>query len=238
MNETVVESIEKIKSRLKRPAVVFEIGGFRPPDDLLAPWFGKVTVAARDERWPTLSDGTPMWALGQVNLSALDYVPEALKDVAFLTIFFGPKHPQQEDPNGTNWLIRTYASLEELAPLEQKKTSSHLKPFPMRPGEPVEDYPVWDGGDIPEDISDLILQLEDEGKIEDYHDLIELHGGFKIGGHPCFIQPGTSVGESFEFVLQIDSTEKGNLMWGHDSGCAYFFRDPRTNEWRMTWDCY
>lgn len=237
MNETV-DSVEKIKNRLKRPAVVFEIGGFRPPEDPLMPWFGKVTVAARDERWPTNADGTPMWALGQVNLAALDYVPEALKDVAFLTIFFGPKHPQYEDPNGTNWLIRTYASLEELAPLEPMKTSSHLKPFPMRPGEPVEDYPVWDGGDIPEDITDLILQLEDEGKIEDYHDLIELHGGFKIGGHPCFIQPGMSVGESFEFVLQIDSTEKGNLMWGHDSGCAYFFRDPRTNEWRMTWDCY
>lgn len=43
MNETV-ESIEKIKSRLKRPAVVFEIGGFRPPEDPFAPWFGLRTT--------------------------------------------------------------------------------------------------------------------------------------------------------------------------------------------------
>ncbi len=46
--------LEAARKALCRRAIVLDIGGFRPPDDPLASWFGRVTLAAEGEGWPTL----------------------------------------------------------------------------------------------------------------------------------------------------------------------------------------
>lgn len=60
--------MEEIRDKLKRPAIVFEIGGFKASDDPLESWFGKVNVCSPWEVWPSM-DSAPMRALCQINLA-------------------------------------------------------------------------------------------------------------------------------------------------------------------------
>ena len=78
--------MKEIRESLKRRAIIFDVGGFRPPDDPLASWFGRVNVCAPDESWPTM-DGEPMHALCQINLTGLPFRPPRLDDIEFVTLF-------------------------------------------------------------------------------------------------------------------------------------------------------
>lgn len=128
---------------LARPASVGQVGGFRPPSDPVTSWAAKVTVARPKEQWP-LSDGSPMLALLQVIVPELPFVPEQLRDVAALTLFVGPFALPVDEPNGVNWCLRAYATLDELAPLDAptparaedpkraKGEPASYAPFPVR----------------------------------------------------------------------------------------------------------
>lgn len=79
-------NLEAAKEALRRRAIVLEIGGFRPPDDPLTSWFGRVNFAAEGEEWP-LTDGRPMHALCQINQTELPFRPPRLNDVDFIAVF-------------------------------------------------------------------------------------------------------------------------------------------------------
>jgi hypothetical protein len=223
------------KLALRRRAIVLDIGGFRSTDDPHESWFGRVSLAARDEVWPT-TNGKPMLALGQVNLTLLPFRPPRLDDIAFIAIFVGPDSLPNSEPNGSNWCLRLYASLANLVPLSPPATVSSLKPFPMRPRIVESDFPCHD---------DINVEL-DEDVEETYYDHFENVDGFKLGGWPTLIQseiyfaPYNKHPAAPEYVFQIDSTEKGEWSWGH-GGVGYFGRGTapgHENEWCCEWQCY
>lgn len=221
--EVSAEEVEALKKQLVRRASRAVLGGFRPPADPFTSWFGKVNVAASGEDWPT-SAGRPMMPLCQFNMAEVPYVPESLRDVAFLTIFIDQDELPIETPNGDGWLLRAYPSLEGLVPIVPPADHGYLKPFPIRWELIEEDYPCW------EDAQNTPLTAEVE---EHYYDFFENQKGTKVGGWPSLVQAGLGMATtqegldyravmegdtaSPEYVLQIDTEPKALWAWG-DAG--------------------
>lgn len=226
---------DEYASTIRRRAIVMEIGGFRPPTDPSASWFGRVNLALPGEEWPHFAN-KPMLALAQINLTALPFRPPGLEDLELITVFIGPDELPSDAPNGEGWLLRAYSNVAQLTPLMQKQVRSGIKPFPMRPAICENDFPVWED-----------LDVEPPGELaESYYDLFENAGGFKLGGWPSLIQseiywaPGNRNPIAPRYVFQIDSTEKGNWAWG-DGGVGYFGRGTApgcTDQWAFEWQCY
>ena len=227
--------IIEAKKRLVRRAIQYQIGGFRPKENLDASWFGRVNLAAPGEEWP-LTDGKPMHALCQINVEELPFRPLGLDDIRFIAVFVGPDELPDSTENGTNWCLRAYPQSKSLVPLAQVDSAGQIKALPMRPQIVEEDYPMWEDVNIglPEAIED------------DYYDHFENVGGLKIGGWPTLIQseiywaPWNKHPAAPRYVFQIDSTEKGNWMWG-DGGVGYFGRgtaEGHENDWACEWQCY
>jgi hypothetical protein len=223
------------KLALGRRAIVLDIGGFRPPEDPRASWFGRVNLGAAGEAWP-MSNGKPMLALGQVNLTEMPFRPPRLDDIAFLTIFVGPDELPNSEPNGSKWCLRTYASLANLIPLPPPAVRSPVKDFPMQSRIVESDFPCHE---------DIDVEL-DQDVDDTYHDHFKNVGGFKLGGWPSLVQseicwaPYNKHPAAPQYVFQIDSTEKGNWSWG-DGGVGYFGRGTapgHENEWCCEWQCY
>jgi uncharacterized protein YwqG len=225
----------KIKE-LSRPAIIMDIGGFRPPDDPLASWFGKVNMALADEEWPQ-TNGQPMHALCQLNLLELPYKPALLADLAMLTIFIGPTQLPVDEPNGTNWCLRAYPDLSILRPLSANKGPSPIKAFPMRARAIDHDYPCLD------DAESNGIEIDDADEFQERYPNAE---GFKLAGWPTLIQsqvgwdtPALVDGEP-QFAFQIGSCEKAHWQWGA-GGVGYFGRCRTADdidEWALSWQCY
>lgn len=227
--------LEQVREQLKRKAIVMEIGGFRPSNNPADSWFGKVNLALEEEEWPE-SDGEPMHALCQLNLTTLPFKPERLKDFELLTVFVGPTELPDQEENGSNWCLRAYHRISELVALEPVDSQSWIKPFPMRPTIVDEDFPCHE---------DINIEMSEDLR-DSYYSHFTNVSGFKLGGWPTLIQSEISWAPydrhpiSPEYVFQIDTTEKGNWMWG-DGGVGYFGRGTvsgRTNEWAIDWQCY
>lgn len=230
-------SLDEFRSSIRRRAISLEIGGFRPPENPTESWFGQVGFALPGESWPC-SNGNPMHALCQINLNNLPFRPARLDDLEFITVFIGRNDFPIDgvNANGTNWCLRAYPRISDLVPLRTIQTNSSIKPFTMRPKVVEEDYPCWE--DVP---SQPPSEADDH-----YYDLFQNVSGFKLGGWPTLIQseiywaPWQKHPISPEYVFQIDSTEKGNWMWG-DHGVGYFGRgtvEGRLDEWAFEWQCY
>lgn len=236
-----MNSLETIKDKVKRKATIMQIGGFKPDNNLSSSWFGKVMLCLPGEEWPS-TNGKSMNALCQINLTELPYVPESLKDLEFITVFIGPDEYPNNDANGVNWCLRAYRNIENLVPLKQVATDSRIKPFQMKGILVEEDYPSWDDFS---NIEDSELELEEEIE-EEYWDHFNNVEGFKIGGWPSLIQseiywaPYNQHPINPEYAFQINTTEKGNWMWG-DNGIGYFGRGTNEgcmDEWAIEWQCY
>jgi hypothetical protein len=219
-----------------RPASVAQVGGFRPPEDPLASWAGCVRVALPDEDWPTAA-GAPMLAVAQLNLSEAPYVPPVLSDVALLALFVGPRQLPVNEPNGTNWELRTYGAVDGLVELAQpvparasdakaaKGQATTFKALPIR-WERVEDHPSRD--DVP-------VELFTE---YDADDAPEPAGGLKIGGWPLCVQGEVQWGghDGVEFALQIDGENRFGFGVGY-GGVFYIGRRRQAghDSWHADW---
>jgi hypothetical protein len=232
-------------SEWARPACAARLGGIRPPQDPLASWLGRVRVALPGEDWPTSGDA-PMLALAQLNLRELPCPPpQALADLALLTVFLGPWQLPVDQPNGVNWALRAYPSLDGLVPLAEpppartgdlKLRNSQdltLRPFPIRWQRHL-DYPCRD--DIPPGLLDAW-----DAWAED-RDPALTFDGTKIGGWPFCIQcevhwqTGGRLVKDCQYVLQLGSEHKAGLSWGH-AGLGYIARQPGrgSDGWHLTW---
>ncbi len=229
------QTINAFEETIRRRAIVFDIGGFRPSENPKASWFGRITWSSPSESWP-ITDGRPLHPLAQINLTELPYRPPRLDDIAFLTIFIDPEHLPNDEPNGTKWCLRAYRNLDDLVPLVEPKLVSRIRSFQMKPKIIEADYPTHD--DIP---VELPAELKDS-----YYDRFSNTDGLKLGGWPTLIQseifwaPWNQHPISPEYVFQIDSTEKGNWQWG-DAGIGYFGRgtvEGQRDEWAISWQCY
>ncbi|MDR2039535.1 MAG: DUF1963 domain-containing protein [Bacteroidales bacterium] len=229
--------IEKIKKRIAKPATVFMTGGFRPTNSKSESWIGRVYLYKENEEIPKDSEGNLMMTVFQLCLDNFSSVPECLSDTKVLTVFMSKDFPVDLTPNGKIWQIREYTKTDSLIIKDLTNKDSFIKPFPLKPQIVEEDFPVWDGGGLPDEIVDEILELENSGKITDYYDITENHYGHKVGGYPSFCQPGIYFGEDFEFVFQIASDEKANLNIV-DSGTIFLAKNTKTGEWVSYCDFY
>jgi Domain of unknown function (DUF1963) len=229
-----------------RPVCVAQVGGFRPPQDPLASWLGRVRVALPGEGWPT-TNGAPMLALAQINLRELPCPsPPALADLALLTLFLGPWQLPVDEPNGVNWTLRAYPSLDGLVPLVEPTPARAgdpklrngqdltLRPFPIRWQE-RQDLPCRDN--IPSELLDAWdVWSQDRGPTELTSD------GTKIGGWPYCVQSdvrwwtGRRPVEDCQYVLQLGSEHKAGLSWRYE-GLGYLARQPGRDAdgWHLTW---
>jgi len=227
---------EEIAKLISRPAIIFEVGGFKPIDDIKSSWIGKVLVAMDGENWP-ISNGQPMIPLCQINLTNLPYKPENLKDIEFITIFIDSKKiPFEDEPNGDKWCLRAYKNINELMSVSQPDIDSPIKPFQLKAKLVENDYPCRE---------DCPIKIPEEYK-EDYYDLFETKPGIKLGGWPKLIQseifwaPLNQHPANPEYFFQIDCIDKANWYWG-DSRIGYFGRgtkEDKRDEWTFTWQCY
>ncbi len=227
--------IKQFESKIKRKAIVLNVGGFRPPDNPLSSWFGKVDYCEENENWP-LSDGKPMLPLAQINLNEFPYKPKRLENIEFITIFIDQENLPTDKSNGDGWEIRVYKSVNNLVSITKPEINSHIKPFPMQAVEEEIDYPCWE--DIPVDCPE---EIEDE-----YYDLYENIPGFKFGGWPTLIQseiywaPWNKHPASPEYVFQIDTEDQAHWSWG-DGGVGHFGLGTalgKEDEWALEWQCY
>ncbi|MEX0713475.1 MAG: DUF1963 domain-containing protein [Pirellulales bacterium] len=226
---------DEIRTKLAKPAIVMELGGFRPPDSPSASWFGRVNLSLPGELWPK-TNGKPMHALCQLNLTELPFRAHRLDDVELIAVFIGPDDLPVDAPNGDQWCLRAYQKIGQLRPLAPIDTGSTIKSLPMRPAVVQADFPCWEDVPFP-----LPEELE-----ESYYDLLGNIEGFKLGGWPSLIQseiywaPWNKHPIAPEYVFQIDTTDKGNWAWG-DNGTGYFGRGTAAghhDEWTLAWQCY
>ncbi|QDY83573.1 DUF1963 domain-containing protein [Paenibacillus polymyxa] len=229
-------SIEKLRTILKRKATIFHTGGRRPLDSLEQSWIGRVTVALPTEEQPIDVQGNAMAPIMQLYLPAMPFVPQAMRDVKLLTVFLSPDVLDHEDMEGY-MCVREYTSVEDLVEKDFGPAFMHIKAFPLFPELLENDYPVWDGEDIPEEYGDAISNMDEE-EPDYFEDIVEgIHVVHKIGGYPSFIQSGIDFGEGCEFVFQIASDAKAGLNIV-DGGCFYFAKHQNEGAWRGYFDFY
>jgi len=215
-----------------RKASIAQLEDTPQPDDPACSWFGKVDMAGKGETWPVYN-GKYLLPLLQVRVKDLPCIPPQLKNMAFLTVFMDPDElPLDDPPNGQGFLVRTYKTLDELAPILQPEIDSYVKPFPIRWILAEDEGPNW------EDVSNLLDLSEFNklggGEIDLYYNRYHNAEKTKIGGWPSLIQ--SELPAIGEFVFQIGSEDKAGWMWS-DDGIGYFLLDDK-GQWHLTWECY
>lgn len=228
-------NIEEIQNALAKSATIFQTGGFRPSDRLDESWIGKVFLYAHNETIPLDSTGEQMYPLAQLYLPNLPYRHPILYDIDLITVFISPEYPKLFFESGKGWVVREYKSVHNLDRKELKNNNSYIKAFPLRPEFIERDYPLWDGGGVPDEIANEISRLRTNGEIDNYYDIIEHSYLHKIGGYPSFCQSGVSFGDGFEFVFQISSDAKARLNV-IDGGSLMFAKNPGLDKWKMYFD--
>ncbi|WP_236233586.1 DUF1963 domain-containing protein [Pseudomonas tohonis] len=231
------DEIQAIRHLLARPATRFSAGGFRPTQADEESWLGRVFLFRPDEGIPLDAAGDTMLPLAQFHLPSLPVNHPLLADVRVLALFISAEFGQPLEPMGAHWLIREYGHHETLQRKELSAPASFIKPFPLKAERLDEDYPLWDGGGVPADLEERILELERQGTIDSYYDIVSHCHDHKIGGYPSFCQSGIDPGEGFEFVFQISSDAKINLNVV-DSGSLMFWKHRSSGEWALYYDFY
>ncbi len=227
-------SDKEFRDVIIRKSVELEIGGQRPNNNFRSSWFGKVCLAEKHEAWPVY-DGKPMKPLCQINLSELEFKPNTLNGIDFITIFIADENnvPIIES-NGNGWLLRSYPDINKLERINRPDLKSTIKEFQMFPKGCSIDYPTWE---------DCPVQIPNKYEAN-FHEIFANKSGFKIGGWPTLIQgpifSGIDPSNKTEYAFQIDSvaTDKAGFYLG-DSGVLYFGLDRTENrmQWEMTWQC-
>ena len=213
--------ISQIEAQLIKKAVVMRLGGV--PVSSSQSMFGQVNWKLPHEIWPTYQE-RPMYALCQINLDSLPFVPPCVRDLVYISVFVSNVAVGSGSANDSRWCLRAYRDFSRLVPMDIVETGSPIRTLSMEP-DVVDDFPCW--GDV-----DVTLPGEIASSYYDIFDNVE---GFKIGGWP------TTVGgclewsaPSTEFVFQIDSTAVGNWVWG-DGGIGYFGRNTKllVSDWEL-----
>ena len=232
-----MNEIEEIKKQIVKQGIELKTGGFKPTNSITESWIGKVYLYRKNEEIPKDKNGELMIPLFQLCFENLPFIPEIFSETKALTVFISGELPVDLTKNGENWIIREYKMSDNLVVKDLTNPKSFLKAFPLKPELIKEDYPVWDGGGLSDELEDKIIELEDSGVIDDYYDIAENQYGHKVCGYPSFCQPGIDFGDDFEFALQIASDNKANLNIV-DSGTIFLAKNSKTGEWLFYCDFY
>lgn len=227
--------VNRIKSELKRSAVIFKTAEGKRDENSLQSWIGRICRKLPQETFPIDRNGKPMLPLMMLLTKGLPELPKEIKGTELITVFISEESLNDCEFEKGDFCVRTYDSLEDLEPCDCE--SDIIKAFPLIPESVDNDYPDWYSGEIPEDTCDAILRIGREEDINYFDDIVEneycLH---KIGGYPSYIQSGYGF-TGYEFVFQIVSDEKAQLMVG-DDGNLYFFYNREKDDWKLYCDFY
>ena len=227
-------TIEEIKNALRRKAVIFETGGFRPTNELGESWIGAVKWKKVEDTLPKDKDGNEMLPLATIFTENLVVLPKEIENVKLINVYISENvYDHLMDLDGY-FMVQVYDSLEGLEPCDW--LNGQIKAFPLKAKEIVDDFPEWDGGMDPK-MEDEIIKHEDEEDIDYYEDIhTEVYSMHKVGGYPAYIQPG-NWDKRYEFIFQISSDEKArfNIV---DSGSFYFFYSKELDNWEMQCDFF
>jgi len=227
-------TIEEIKKVLKRKAVIFQTGGFKPANEIGESWIGCVKWKQKDDEIPKDKDGEDMFPLASIFTGGLEYVPEGIKGIELCNIFISKNifdHLLDMEGYYHVTMINSTEGLESCL-----WENPNVKSFPLKPELIEDDYPQWDGGMDPS-IEDAVIELENNGEIDYYEDIhTEDYSMHKVGGYPAYIQPG-DWNKEFEFIMQISSDEKADLNIV-DNGSFYFFYNKQLDKWELQCDFF
>lgn len=211
---------------------------FRKPANIdpFASMFGAVRLSRGGEVWPAC-EGVPLWPLCQINLTQAPFVPDALRDLALITIYISEKdaiaptrviNTADPDPAAT-WALRAYPTLEALT---IPKSPMHKSPLSARLGEwgaQTADYPNHD----------MAGAVVDTGTVDVYaYDWARTVQATKLGGWPGTLQSEPwwdykTTEDTWDFVMQIENEPKAGWNgWGDGAACLARSRE-RPHLWAI-----
>ena len=188
--------------------------------------FGGIPYMQPDERWPTCSAcASPLDFVCQLSIEKIDI------RFNFITFFYcwecNPLGTEKEKKG--MWQARLYKKVDKKNWLPQANPAEPVT-LPCRLHyRDVTSFPDFSGLSVlhPE----IFRNFDTEDGAEQYENIIEelteLEGYTFTGGYPQFIEfadfPAcTECQGRMQLLLQIDSEEEADLIWGR-SGCAYLF---------------
>ena len=192
--------------------------------------FGHAFLGGPRAPWPVV-DGRPLEGIVQINVAELPHTPSGLHGTALIQVFASGKlAPDAVAYDGGPWLVRSFASLADLVPLERPFKSAlracriNWTHVPNEPPHYPESLDLID-----HELVEQFEALDDADAL--YSQRYPTEVNTKVGGWPYSLQSGASCGE---YVFQVGSEEKANWMWGPD-GNAFFGKDAE-GRWIMSWD--
>lgn len=226
---------EDLRLVLERPCAPIV---FRKPANIdpFASMFGAVRLSLADEEWPMCND-VPLWPLCQLNLTQSPFVPDALRDLALITVYVGDHEARSPtliinaadpDPSAT-WVLRAYPTLNALTIPKMPAHGSVMSP---RLGE-------WDAQTPDYANHDMADNIVDTAAVDIYaYDWVRTVPQTKLGGWPGTVQSapwwaGENTSDTWDFVLQIDyELQAGWSGWG--DGAAFIARSrERPHLWAI-----
>ncbi|MBS1660424.1 MAG: DUF1963 domain-containing protein [Bacteroidetes bacterium] len=222
----------EIKNRLVKKATGLSTGGFKPTYSDKESWIGRIAYYREDESIPEDAAGLPMLPILQLSLEGLPYVPEGLENIRMITLFVSEDLPSGIAEEGADWVLREYTKTDDLVEKDLGNSETFLRSFPLKTTYIPEDYPVWDGDSIPEDLVEEIIRLEKKGEIDDYYNEVINNYGHKLGGYPTFYRPDFNFDDGYEFKLQIASDEKARLNI-IEEGTIFLAKHKENGSWQL-----
>jgi uncharacterized protein YwqG len=229
-----MSKLSEYKRLNSRQASLVNVGGFRPTGDPVASHFGMEPLCLPDEQWPE-SNTAPMLFVCQLNLTTAPVIPDRLQDIRLITLFVDAAMTGFDEENGGNWCLRTYRSLERLAPSVRPANA----PRAPRRGlecrwEACTDHPNYDDPEkvLPAGFDDSEVELENVArtKIGGYVTTVQSEPWWDTRSHPA--NPA--------YTFQIASEAKAGMVWG-DEGLLHFARGTAAgseDQWFLDWQMY
>lgn len=185
--------------------------------------FGIVRLSRKDELWPSLN-AQPLAPLLQINLTRAPVVPDAVHDLALITVFISKEHgsnPTQvvnsQNPDvAATWVLRSYTALEGLTIPKPPVNKNRVLPL------------LGEWGALREELEIECMPAAVETIVDGikHHTMpYALPPMTKLGGWPRTMQSmpwwaDPSLPDTWDFVMQIENeTKAGWFGWGSGAAC-------------------
>ena len=227
---TTAEEFRRLNTR---KTSVLHVGGFRPTFDPAASNFGLAPLGLIGEEWPGWQS-KPLMFVCQMNLAMAPAVPPLLSGVQLVTFFIDPELGNLSQDSGSDWILRTYSSLDGLERIAAPAGAPKVKKgFECR-WEECEDHPNYDD-------SETVIPAGSRRPRTGFDNVART----KVGGYATTIQSEPWWGYTAHpaeprYCLQINSEEKAGAIWG-DGGAIYLARGTAAgceDQWFLDWQSF